>query len=50
MSQYREPSEHANEALILTICLAGGLLLLSGWFVVAHVIPYVEKAFVAALN
>lgn len=36
--------DHGDEALILTICLAGGTLLTVGWFVVTTVIPYCERA------
>jgi hypothetical protein len=49
MSQGRS-HDHADEALILTICMVGGVLLIGGWFVWSVVVPRLMSAVVAALN
>lgn len=42
--------DRSAEALILTICLAGGTLLIVGWFVLTTVIPYIATVVTGALN
>jgi hypothetical protein len=42
--------DHQDSALVVTICVVGGALLMGGWFLWEVVVPRFMEAVTAALN